>query len=130
MHSFFVTFIFHLHSQKRQTFRQSSRCCQTQSLPQTSLESGRRPMFPWCRRSVLKRTSRWHQTPRKLQHQSLLLRWRPVYRDSSGHTLLSHTCGLYMLFNYTYLEHEELFCFLFFFSQWRRSSHYMISRSH
>lgn len=46
-------------------------------------------MHPWYRRSALNRTSRWHQRPRKLQHQSLLLQWsRPVYKDSYELVLL------------------------------------------
>lgn len=86
---FNFSLLFSWHSQKRQTYRQSSRCCQTRSLTQTSSESGRMPMHPWYRRSALNRTSRWHQRPRKLQHQSLLLQWsRPVYKDSYELVLL------------------------------------------
>lgn len=70
------------HSRKRQTCKQLSRCWRSRRLTQKSSESGRGPMSPWCRRSVLHRTSRWHQRQEKPQHQSLLLlKWRPVYES-------------------------------------------------
>lgn len=140
------------HSQKRLTYRQLSRCCRTRSSPRTSSESGRRPMYPWCRRSVLNRTSRRQQRPWKLQHHSVLLQWsRPVYKDSTAftvsglrglhtHILLIDTqtavfswCYCSISADFTYYSsiwiNDEGFCWGVF-SKWRWSRLYMISRSH
>lgn len=109
----FIVFAFFFYlSRKKRTYRHWSRCCWTRSLLHTSFENGRRPMRPWCRRSVSERTSRWQQRPQKLQHQSVLLQWwRLVYKDSEDNTLtLTLNTHIHWCFHLRLLFHSGGLC--------------------